>query len=68
MRMYDIIRHKRQGLALTEQEIRFMVAGYTDGTIPDYQMAAWAMAVCLNGMTPQETELYRYLAFSTTTA
>ncbi len=57
MRMYDIIRHKRQGLALTEEEIRFMVTGYTAGDIPDYQMAAWAMAVCLNGMTPQETAI-----------
>ena len=55
MRMYDIIRHKRQGQALTEEEIRFMIAGYTADEIPDYQMAAWAMAVCLNGMTPQET-------------
>ena len=57
MRMYDIIRHKRQGLALSEEEIRFMIAGYTTGDIPDYQMAALAMAVCLNGMNPQETAL-----------
>lgn len=57
MRMYDVIRHKRMGLELTEEEIRFMIAGFTDGDIPDYQMSALAMAVCLNGMTPQETAI-----------
>ncbi len=57
MRMYDIIRHKRMGKAHTEQEIRWMIRGFTDGDVPDYQMAAWAMAVCLNGMTPQETAI-----------
>ncbi len=55
MGMYDIIHHKRQGLALTEAEIRFAIAGYTAGDIPDYQMAALAMAICLQGMTPAET-------------
>ena len=55
MRMYDIIRHKRMGKSHTEAEIRWMIQGYTAGAIPDYQMAAWAMAVCLNGMTPAET-------------
>ena len=57
MRMYDIIRHKRMGLPLTEQEIRFMIEGFTAGDIPDYQMSALAMAVCLNGMTSQETAI-----------
>jgi len=55
MRMYDIIRHKRMGQTLTEEEIRFMITGYTAGDIPDYQMSALAMAVCLNGMNPDET-------------
>ena len=55
MRMYDILRHKRMGRALTPEEIRFMIAGFTAGEIPDYQMAAMAMAVCLQGMTRRET-------------
>ncbi len=55
MGMYEIIHRKRRGMALSEAEIRFLVAGYTAGDIPDYQMAAWAMAVCLQGMTPEET-------------
>jgi pyrimidine-nucleoside phosphorylase len=55
MRAVDIIIKKREGLELTQEEIRFFVQGFTNGTIPDYQAAAWAMAVLLNGMTPQET-------------
>lgn len=55
MRMYDVIRQKRQGLPLSEEQIRYMIREYTVGTIPDYQMAALAMAVCLNGMNAQET-------------
>ena len=55
MRAVDIIIKKREGLELTREEIRFFVQGFTDGTIPDYQAAAWTMAVLLNGMTSQET-------------
>ena len=55
MRAVDIIIKKREGLELTQEEIKFFVLGFTDGTIPDYQAAAWTMAVLLNGMTPQET-------------
>ena len=55
MRAVDIIIKKREGLELTQDEIKFFVQGFTDGSIPDYQAAAWAMAVLLNGMTPQET-------------
>ena len=57
MRMYDIIQRKKAQEELTEEEIRFLIAGYTAGDIPDYQMAAFAMAVYFNGMTPAETAL-----------
>ncbi|HLO02284.1 MAG TPA: pyrimidine-nucleoside phosphorylase [Symbiobacteriaceae bacterium] len=55
MRAYDLIYKKRQGEELSGAEIRFLIDGYTAGSIPDYQMAAWAMAVCLRGMTARET-------------
>lgn len=55
MRTYDIIYKKRMGQELTHDEINFLIKGYTAGDVPDYQMAAWAMAVCLNGMTARET-------------
>lgn len=49
-----IIEKKRDGHVLTDEEIRFFINGYTVGTIPDYQMAAMAMAIYLKGMTPEE--------------
>ena len=55
MRMYDLIMKKRNGKALTEDEIRFMIDGYTKGDIPDYQMSAFTMAVFFKGMTKEET-------------
>lgn len=55
MRAVDIIIKKRDRQELTREEIEFFVNGYTSGEIPDYQASAWAMAVLLNGMTPQET-------------
>ena len=55
MRAVDIIIKKRNRQALTRQEIEFFIKGYTSGDIPDYQAAAWAMAVLLNGMNEQET-------------
>ncbi|MGE5701052.1 MAG: pyrimidine-nucleoside phosphorylase [Clostridia bacterium] len=55
MRMVDLIAKKRDGGEHTAEEIRFIVQGYTDGTVPDYQMSAWAMAVLFRGMTPAET-------------
>lgn len=55
MRMVDLIAKKRDGFPHTPEEIRFIVNGYTDGSIPDYQVSAWAMAVLLRGMTPEET-------------
>ncbi|WP_420872058.1 thymidine phosphorylase [Cohnella rhizosphaerae] len=55
MRAVDIIRKKRFGGELTESEIGFLIAGLVNGTIPDYQISAWAMAVCYMGMTDKET-------------
>ena len=55
MRAVDIIAKKRDGLELTAEEIDFFVQGFTRGDIPDYQAAAWAMAVLLRGMTARET-------------
>lgn len=55
MRMYDLIMKKRNGGALSDEEIRFMVQGYTKGGIPDYQMSAMMMAVYFQGMNEQET-------------
>lgn len=55
MRMVDLIAKKRDGQELTGKEIEWLVQGYTQGTIPDYQMSAWMMAVYLKGMTAQET-------------
>lgn len=55
MRMYDLITKKKQAEALTKEEIEFIVKGFTDGSIPDYQMSAFLMAVCLRGMDIQET-------------
>jgi pyrimidine-nucleoside phosphorylase len=55
MRAVDIIAKKRDGLELDAGEIGFFVQGLTSGQIPDYQVAAWAMAVLLRGMTARET-------------
>ncbi len=55
MRMYDLIMKKRNGSALTGEEIRFMVQGYTKGEIPDYQMSAMMMAIYFRGMDADET-------------
>lgn len=55
MRMYDIIQKKRDGNELTKEEIAFLIQGYVDGSIPDYQMAAFLMAVYYKGMTENET-------------
>ncbi len=55
MRAVDIIIKKRDKGELTAEEIEFFIKGYTNGDIADYQAAAWAMAVLLNGMTPDET-------------
>lgn len=55
MRMYDLIAKKRDGKELSEEEIEYIVRHYTEGSIPDYQMSAFLMAVYLRGMTKRET-------------
>ncbi len=57
MRAVDLIEKKKQGNAHTAEELRFLINGFTKGEIPDYQMSAWAMAVCFNGMNAEETAL-----------
>lgn len=54
MRMVDLIEKKRDGKTLTTEEINFIINGFTDGSVPDYQMSAFAMAVFLKGMTEKE--------------
>ncbi|MGG7621283.1 pyrimidine-nucleoside phosphorylase [Bacillus coreaensis] len=54
MRMVDLIEKKRDGHELTNEEIDFMIKGYTDGEIPEYQMSAMAMAIFFQDMTISE--------------
>ncbi len=55
MLMVELIRKKRDGYSLTDEEIQFIVQGITHGEIPDYQLAAFLMAVYFRGMSSQET-------------
>ncbi|WP_019422858.1 pyrimidine-nucleoside phosphorylase [Paenibacillus sp. OSY-SE] len=55
MRAVDIIQKKRDGQELSPEEIRFLIQGYSNGKVPDYQIAAWAMAVYFQGMNARET-------------
>lgn len=55
MRMYDLIVKTREGQDLTRDEIRFIIQGYTEGKIPDYQVAAWCMAVYFRGLSKEAT-------------
>lgn len=65
MRAVDIIEKKRDGGELNEAEISFFVGGFVQGEIPDYQAAAWAMAVLFQGMTARETaHLTQAMAYS----
>lgn len=54
MRMVDLIIKKQEGKELTKEEIRFLIEGYTNGSVPDYQMSAFAMAVYFQDMTDRE--------------
>ena len=56
MTMYDLILKKKRGEELTNEEICYMISGYTKGDIPDYQMSAMMMTICFQGMTPEETK------------
>ena len=55
MNVTQIIRKKRDGQVLKDQEIEGLIQGYSDGSIPDYQLSAFAMAVYFQGMTTEET-------------
>ncbi|MCD6120969.1 MAG: thymidine phosphorylase, partial [Spirochaetales bacterium] len=57
MRAIDIILKKRDGKALTEEEINYFIQAYTKGEIPDYQVSAFLMAVFLKGMSFQESSM-----------
>lgn len=54
MRMVDLIEKKRDGHELSTAEINFIINGYTDGSIPDYQISALTMAIFFKGMTEKE--------------
>ena len=54
MRMIDLILKKRNNEELTKEEINFIIEGYTNGQIPDYQVSALLMAIYFNGMTNEE--------------
>lgn len=65
MRIVDIITKKRDGGELSRAELDFFIQGYVAGDVPDYQAAAWCMAVFFRGMTPAETAaLTEAMAFS----
>lgn len=55
MRAYDLILKKRNGGELSREEINHLISGYVNGTIPDYQLSAFAMAVYFRGMSKSET-------------
>ncbi len=55
MQAVELIRKKRDGEALSTEEIQWLIDGYTQDRIPDYQMSAWLMAVYWQGMNARET-------------
>jgi pyrimidine-nucleoside phosphorylase len=54
VRIPELIERKRRGERLSRVELEALVLGFTSGEVPDYQVAAWLMAVCWRGMEPQE--------------
>ncbi len=57
MRAVDIILKKKAGEAHTKEELEFWINGICDGSIPDYQLTAWLMTVCMNGLNFEETAI-----------
>lgn len=55
MTMYELIQKKKHNVEMTTEEIEWFVAGFTSGSIPDYQASAWLMAVCFSSLTDRET-------------
>ena len=54
MNVYEIIDKKKRGLELNQTEIEYLINGYVNNEIPDYQISAWLMAVYFQGMTDRE--------------
>ena len=67
MRAVDIISNKKNGKAHTREELEFWIKGIVKNEIPDYQITAWLMAVCLNGMNFDETAILTELIAHTGT-
>ena len=57
MRMVDLIEYKKNNGEFNQQQIQFIIDGYVDGSIPDYQMSALLMAICFHGLTTKETAM-----------
>lgn len=57
MRMVDLIEKTKHKIELSEEEIHYIIQGMVNGDIPDYQMSAWMMAICFNGLTNNETAI-----------
>ena len=55
MRAYELIKRKRDGIELSQDDIGHMINGFVNGDIPDYQMAAFLMAIYFKGMSPRES-------------
>ena len=55
MNCCDIINKTKRHISLTKDEISWIVNEYTNGNVPDYQMSAWLMSVCLNSINDEET-------------
>jgi pyrimidine-nucleoside phosphorylase len=55
MNIVELIRKKREGGSLTEEEFRYLITGYVEGRVPDYQMSAFLMAAFFRGMSKEET-------------